>query len=215
MSKRELGSEDSHRQAAPEGLPDPRSLAPKLAGLSPADRFRRLDSTPSGLSSGEVRARRERDGWNDPVAPAARHRLVPLLRNFTHTLALLLWFAAGLALAARIYELAFAVVAVIAVNGVFAAAQEYRAEQVVEGLMRRVAVRSRVLRDGTWQVLPARDLVRGDVVALEKDIRAAAAKVGVQAEFTGEAEQAPPSSGGGELIGLAACTHERHLTVDE
>ncbi|MFN8584717.1 MAG: cation-transporting P-type ATPase [Dehalococcoidia bacterium] len=166
MSKRELGSEDSHRQAAPEGLPDPRSLAPKLAGLSPADRFRRLDSTPSGLSSEAVRARRERDGWNDPVAPAARHRLVPLLRNFTHTLALLLWFAAGLALAARIYELAFAVVAVIAVNGVFAAAQEYRAEQVVEGLMRRVAVRSRVLRDGTWQVLPARDLVRGDVVAL-------------------------------------------------
>jgi magnesium-transporting ATPase (P-type) len=86
--------------------------------------------------------------------------------QFTHTLALLLWFAGGLAFAAGIPELGGAIVAVVGLNGIFAFVQEYRAEQVVASLMRRVAVRARVMRDGTLQTLAAIDLVPGDVVHL-------------------------------------------------
>jgi len=48
------------------------------------------------------------------------------------------------------------------------------------------------------------DLERDDVVALEDEIRAIGAPAGLQAEFTGEAEQAPPESGASELLGIIA-----------
>ncbi len=79
-------------------------------------------------------------------------------------LALLLWFAAGLAFASGIPELGIAVVTVVALNGVFAFVQEYRAEQVVAALMREVAVQALVSRDGEVWTLTANSLVPGDVV---------------------------------------------------
>jgi RND superfamily putative drug exporter len=47
-------------------------------------------------------------------------------------------------------------------------------------------------------------LDRPKIVALEDSIAAALAKVGIQAEFTGDAEQAPPEQGASEFIGFAA-----------
>ena len=105
-------------------------------------------------------------GPNEPVAPERRRSLLAFAANFTHTLALLLWFAAGLAFAAGIPALGAAIVAVVAINGVFAFAQEHHAAQVVAGLMRRVAVQARVVRDGRDQRVPATELVPGDLVRL-------------------------------------------------
>jgi magnesium-transporting ATPase (P-type) len=108
-----------------------------------------------------------RFGWNEPVKPAESHPLRSFVSQFTHTLALLLWFAAGLAFAASIPELGGAIVAVVTINGVFAFFQEYRAEQIVSGLMRHVAVQSHVMRDGLLHTLGAAHLVPGDVIRLE------------------------------------------------
>ena len=48
------------------------------------------------------------------------------------------------------------------------------------------------------------DLERTDIVDLEDAIQAAGESAGVQAEFTGEAEQAPPEQGASELLGFVA-----------
>jgi calcium-translocating P-type ATPase len=100
------------------------------------------------------------------VAPQRQQRLLTFLANFTHTLALLLWFAAGLSFAAGIPELGAAIVAVVVVNGAFAYVQEYRAERIVISLMRQVAVHSQVVRDGRERRVAALDLVPGDLVRL-------------------------------------------------
>jgi sodium/potassium-transporting ATPase subunit alpha len=150
------------RSPGAAALPPPDAAA--LAAAAPEERLRILRSSAGGLASGEARVRLAMAGPNEPVRPRASHPLRAFAAQFSHTLALLLWFAAGLAFAANIPELGGAIVAVIAVNGVFAFIQEYRAEQVVASLMRRVAVRARVLRDGALAVLPAADLVPGDVV---------------------------------------------------
>ena len=68
---------------------------------------------------------------NDEPASAGRVRWPSQL---THPLALLLWVAAGLALAASSPVLAAAIVAVIALNAVFAFAQEKQAERAIEAL---------------------------------------------------------------------------------
>ncbi len=143
-------------------LPD----AASLAAMPPAQRAAALGTPPNGLGDTEAARRLAVHGPNEPAPPPERRPLRAFLANFSHTLALLLWFAAGLALAAGLPELGGAIVAVVLVNGIFAFAQEYRAGQVVSGLMRQVAVHARAVRDGHERVLPAPALVPGDIVRL-------------------------------------------------
>jgi H+-transporting ATPase len=52
------------------------------------------------------------------------------------------------------------------VNAVLSFFQERRASAAVTALRERLQVSARALRDRTWQVIPAQDLVPGDVVRL-------------------------------------------------
>lgn len=144
----------------------PRIRPAELAALPVEGRIQALRSTPSGLTEPEAARRRLVHGDNEPAPPRRSRPLRTLLAQLTHTLALLLWLGAGLAFAARAPELGFAIVAVVVLNGVFAFLQEHRAEQVVSSLMRRVAVRARVVRAGVERRVPARELAPGDVVRL-------------------------------------------------
>jgi len=67
--------------------------------------------------------------------------------------------------------LAAAVVAVILLNAVFAFVQEMQAERAVEALAAYLPATARVLRDGVLTEVPARDLVRGDVIELAEGDR--------------------------------------------
>lgn len=145
------------------------TTSPDIAGIiaaEPGERLRALGSAATGLSRQEAARRLRERGPNEPVPPQRTRYIIAFLQNFTHTLALLLWFAAGLAFAAGIPELGAAIVAVVAINGLFAFMQEYRAERIVASLMRRVAVHTSVVRDGDEHRIPAADLVSGDVVRL-------------------------------------------------
>ncbi|HWC30132.1 MAG TPA: HAD-IC family P-type ATPase, partial [Dehalococcoidia bacterium] len=160
------------------GLVDPVTIA-----TAPAEtRLSLLASSPAGLSETEAAARLRRFGPNQPLEPAASHQLRAFAAQFVHTLALLLWFAAGLAYAAGIPELGTAIVAIVLINGVFAFVQEYRAEQVIARLMRHVAVQARVMRDGVLRNVPALDLVPGDVIHLQSGDVVAADCVLLEAE---------------------------------
>jgi calcium-translocating P-type ATPase len=97
-----------------------------------------------------------------------------LARQFTHLFAVLLWVAAALAGVAGLAELAVAIVVVVVVNGVFAFAQEFRADHAAERLRDLMPVRATVVRDGTARLVPAVDLVPGDVVLLEAGDRISA-----------------------------------------
>ncbi len=49
-------------------------------------------------------------------------------------------------------------------NATLAFVQEGRAQATLKALRSRLALNASVLRDGKWQILPATQLVRGDVV---------------------------------------------------
>ncbi|MGK4008300.1 cation-transporting P-type ATPase [Sorangium sp. So ce1036] len=156
------GRPRSPRDTAARARLDPAALV----ALPVEGRIQALRSAPGGLSEAESTTRRLAHGDNEPTPPRRSRPLRTLLAQLTHTLALLLWLGAGLAFAAGAPELGFAIVAVVVLNGVFAFVQEHRAEQVVSSLMRRVAVRARVVRAGVERRVPARELVPGDVVRL-------------------------------------------------
>ncbi|NZA27115.1 cation-transporting P-type ATPase [Luteimonas sp. SJ-92] len=118
----------------------------------------------AGLRSGQVAERRRRFGGND-VAEAAPRRWWTVAAASARDP--MLWFLLVVsALFLALGDVAEAVVLLAAIVPLLGMdAWLHRRTQVsTEGLASRLAATARVLRDGAWQLLPARDLVPGDVV---------------------------------------------------
>jgi magnesium-transporting ATPase (P-type) len=126
----------------------------------------RSDIRSTGLSWSEAQARLARDGPNRLPTPPG----VPLWRRlgaqFVHFFAVMLWVAAGLAWLAGLPQLTVAIGVVVIVNGLFAFAQEHKAERAAEQLRELLPRRVTVVRDGKAADIDADDLVVGDVVVL-------------------------------------------------
>jgi P-type E1-E2 ATPase len=78
------------------------------------------------------------------------------------------------AIARRAYELGVAIFVVILLNGVFAFAQEYRAERAAEKLRELLPRRVMVIRDTALLIIDAEDLVPGDLIVLHAGDRISA-----------------------------------------
>ncbi len=120
----------------------------------------------AGLTSEEAASRLARDGANVlpvPPGPALWHQLAAQL---VHFFALMLWVAGALAIVAGMPQLGVAIFAVVVLNGLFAFAQEYRAERASEKLRDLLPRRQTVVRDGVHLDVDARELVVGDLVVL-------------------------------------------------
>jgi plasma-membrane proton-efflux P-type ATPase len=120
-----------------------------------------------GLSSAEARARLVRDGANEVAEPPDRP-LARFLRHFWGVSAWMLELIMALSLALGKYSDFAVVAALLVVNAVIGYAQEGRTAAAVAMLRRRLQVGARVLRDGAWGAIPARELVQGDVVRLRR-----------------------------------------------
>jgi H+-transporting ATPase len=92
--------------------------------------------------------------------------------------------------------------ALLGINAILSFTQEHRAAGVVEALRRRLQVSARVRRDSSWQVLPARELVPGDIVRVRSgdiipaDVKLLAGAMSVdQSALTGESKEAEKTAG--------------------
>jgi P-type E1-E2 ATPase len=119
-----------------------------------------------GLTSREAALRLRRDGPNAlpaqrPPSPAAM-----VLRQMVNFFAVLLWAACALAFVGGMPQLGVAIAIVVVINGVFAFAQEYRADRAGRRLRDLLPARVTVRRDGRTAVIDATGLVVGDLVLL-------------------------------------------------
>jgi magnesium-transporting ATPase (P-type) len=130
--------------------------------------------SPGGLPSAEAAARLRRAGPNVLPATSATSVWRQLARQFVHFFAILLWAAGALAIVGGLPELGAAIFAVVVLNGLFAFAQEYRAERASQRLRDLVPRRVTVVRDGGPIEIDAADLVVGDVVLLAPGDRVSA-----------------------------------------
>jgi calcium-translocating P-type ATPase len=133
--------------------------------------LRDLGSRASGLSAREAARRLERYGPN--ALTVGHHRTWPraLVRQFTHPLAVLLLLAAVLSVVAGTAALAWAILAVVVLNAVFAFVQERQAGRAVEALGRFLPPHAQVRRDGVLWSVPAIEVVPGDVLVLAEGDR--------------------------------------------
>jgi Ca2+-transporting ATPase len=146
-------------------MPSPRAVA-YWAGLSCEQALIDLGTSRAGLSLSEAAARRLRDGPNTLPRPRRRSWYLELGANFIHLFAILLWAGAGLAGLIGMPELAYAIVAVIVINGLFSFCQEYQAERAAEALMALLPAQVSVRREGQELIIPATEVVAGDVLVL-------------------------------------------------
>ncbi|HAJ61826.1 MAG TPA: HAD family hydrolase [Cyanobacteria bacterium UBA8543] len=139
--------------------------------LTAEQAYQSLDTSASGLSSAEATFRLKQYGFNELPEPAHRPLVLRFTDQLTHFMALLLWVAGTLAFISHTPELGWAIWAVIWINAIFSFWQEYQAEQALAALKKVLPAQARVTRDGTLQVIPARELVPGDVMQLEEGDR--------------------------------------------
>jgi magnesium-transporting ATPase (P-type) len=177
-----------------------------------------------GLSSAEAATRLRRSGLNVLPAPRRTPAWRQLVAQFVHFFAALLWVAGVLAIAGGLPELGYAIFAVVILNGVFAFAQEHRAERASQRLRDLVPHRAAVIRDGVRIDVDAAELVVDDVVVLEAGDRVSADLRVEEAHgllvdesiLTGESESVAVPAGGavhagtfvveGEALGVITAT---------
>ena len=131
-----------------------------------AEVLEELGGTPDGLNAAEAQARLERVGPN-ALAPRRRaSALAAFLRQFRSPLVLILIFAAAVSAIAGEWTDAAIVIVIVVASATLTFIQEYTAGNAVEALRAQVTVKATVVRDGQAQLVPAEEVVPGDVVLL-------------------------------------------------
>jgi len=201
MPSPQHGTDDAAGRVA---APSPGALPADPSTLEADDVARRLDVDPvAGLTTAEAARRLAAGGPNAlrsaPEVPLWRRLLVQV----RDPLVVLLLVAVAVSVAAWAVEGgggapvdAIVILAIVVMNAVLGYVQERRAQDAVASLAAMSAASASVVRDGRLQVVAARDVVVGDLLALaEGDTVAADARLVVaaalsvaEATLTGESE---------------------------
>jgi H+-transporting ATPase len=118
-----------------------------------------------GLSSTEAAKRFVQFGPNE-IAERKRSRVISFLHFFWGPIPGMIEAAAIISAAIQHWEDFGVITLLLVINAVVGFWQENKASNAIELLKQRLALRAKVLRDGKWLDLPARELVPGDVVRL-------------------------------------------------
>lgn len=147
----------------------------KIQALSHDDVFATLFSGPRGLTVEEAGRRLREYGLNEIREMHVRSLISRLAAQFTHFLALLLWFAVALCFLSEymhpgegLFRLGVAILAVIVINALFTFIQEYRTEKAIEELRKLLPFRVMVIREGVETEIDAREIVPGDLILLRE-----------------------------------------------
>jgi H+-transporting ATPase len=122
----------------------------------------RVDAA-KGLTRSEVDERRRQHGYNE-VAEQREHPFRQFIGKFWGVSAWMLELIMALSAVLRKTSDLVVVGALLVVNATLSFLQERRAAGVVQALRRRLQVAARVRRESVWQLVPARELVPGDIV---------------------------------------------------
>lgn len=124
----------------------------------------KLGSDENGLSEKEVGKRLEKYGFNEIETGRKKTALTIFLNQFKSILVLLLVFSTIVSFFLGEIHDAIVILAIIIMNSILGFIQEYRAEKSLEALKKLAAPKCKVIRNGVEKIIPARELVPGDIV---------------------------------------------------
>ena len=156
----------------------------------------RVDSTPAGLSTDEAQSRLSKNGPNALRETKGISPWSIFLRQFQSLLVWILLAAGFVSGFVGDTVDTVAIFAIVALNAIMGFYQEWTAERSIAALKKMTAPQAKVARGGTIVMIPAIEIVSGDVVYLEAgDIVAADARLlsvaalkCMESALTGESE---------------------------
>jgi len=140
-----------------------------------------LKTSLNGLNAEEAKRRLSEYGYNELVEKKRKTAFQMFLDEFKDVFIILLLFATLASVLIGYYDLlrgeaegvldaftdAFTIGIIVVLVAVAGFIQEYRAEKAVEALKKLAAPKARVIRDGKEMIIPAREVVPGDLLVLE------------------------------------------------
>jgi H+-transporting ATPase len=126
---------------------------------------KRLEFMPEGLSQKQVEKRLAQYGYNELVEKRA-NPILKFLTYFWGPIPIMIMVAAALSGILRHWPDLGVILALLVVNAVVGFREEYQASNTIEALKEKLAAKARVKREGSWQTIPARELVPGDFVRM-------------------------------------------------
>ncbi len=150
--------------AKPEGKSD----APPWHAMSAEEVAKRLSTNAEkGLDQGEASLRLQKFGPNRLPESKKRGPFVRFLAQFNNILVYVLLGAGFTKLMLSLWVDAAIIFAVVVLNGLLGFIQEGKAEKALDSIRNMLSAEARTMRAGETRMLPADQLVPGDVVLLE------------------------------------------------
>ena len=195
--------------------------------LSTKECYNKLNSSSSGLSSSDVEQRIRQYGKNE-VVEKKENPVLKFLKKFWAPVPWMLEITAIITFFIGKDLDTYIILSLLIFNSFISFFQESRASDAVEMLRNRITVKTRVLRNGSWEQIISTELVPGDVVhvrmgdVVPADVKIERGKVEVdQSALTGESipvrrgEDGEIFSGSivkkGEATGLVVATGAKTL----
>ncbi len=135
--------------------------------LSADKALQSLDSRRSGLTEAEAKTRLLQYGPNLLKGKKKTPPVVVFLRQFLSPLIYVLLVAAVISIIVGHFIDAWVIMGVLLLNAIIGFIQEARAEKAMEALIQMAAPKARVRRDGSVKMVPAKEIVPGDILLFE------------------------------------------------
>ncbi len=119
----------------------------------------------TGLGTSEAKSRLEKYGYNE-IPEKKVNPIIKFLSYFWGPIPWMIEIAALLSALIQHWTDFIIIMILLILNGVVGFWEEHKAENVIEFLKKKMALRARVLRSGKWSIIEARELVPGDVVRI-------------------------------------------------
>ncbi|MCE7734131.1 MAG: plasma-membrane proton-efflux P-type ATPase [Candidatus Heimdallarchaeota archaeon] len=127
--------------------------------------YSKLESSENGLTSLEAEHRIESFGYNE-IIEQKTNLFKRFLINFWGPIPWMIEIAAILSIIIQHWEDFFIISVMLLINAGVRFWEENKAENAVELLKSKLAIKARALRDENWQIINARELVPGDIVRI-------------------------------------------------
>ncbi|KYO67837.1 calcium-translocating P-type ATPase, SERCA-type [Thermovenabulum gondwanense] len=124
-----------------------------------------------GLTNREVMVKKRLFGKNEIIEKKKVNPVTIFLNQYNNLISYMLFGSLFVSYILGEITDSLAILIIILINGIMGFIQEYRAEKSLDKLKELTAPTTRVLRDGEIRIIPARDVVPGDVVLLESGDR--------------------------------------------
>jgi H+-transporting ATPase len=129
------------------------------------DIYQKLSTNEKGLTSQEASDRLQLYGPNE-ISEKKKSTVLKFLGNFWGPIPWMIEIAAILSLVIQEWDDFGIIIAMLLINSIVRFWEENKADNAIELLKEKLALRARVMRDGKWLEIEARNLVPGDIVHL-------------------------------------------------